>query len=63
MLNDGKFSCVLKSGLWAEAASTATLLENNLLKNSLEFDPLLQLLGKGKRSVWPSLKKLEKCAS
>ena len=30
MLNGGKF-CFLRNGLWAEAANTATILENNSL--------------------------------
>ena len=35
MLNEGKFTTYLLSGLWAEVANTAMLLENNLISTFL----------------------------
>ena len=39
MLNGGKFTAYLQSGLWAEAANTATLLKNNLLTPNRTLSP------------------------
>ena len=47
MLNSGKFSAFLRNGLWAEAANTATLPENNLLNHRINLSHF-QLFWKGK---------------
>ena len=49
MLNGGKCTTYLWSSLWAEAANTAMLLENNLITPSRTLSPFQHFLGKGKR--------------
>ena len=39
MLNDSKFTNFLQCGLWAEAANTAMLLENNLITPNRTLSP------------------------
>ena len=51
MLNGSKFNAYLQSGLWAKAANTAMLLENNLLTPNRILSPFQQFFGKGKRSI------------
>ena len=46
MLNSGKCSRFLTNGLWADAANTATLLENNLIMNSRDLFLFQNFLGK-----------------
>ena len=50
MLNGGKFTTYLWSGLWAEAANTAMLLENNLITPNRTLSPFQHFFGKGKVS-------------
>ena len=45
----GKFSSFFRNGLWAEAANTATLLENNLVTPNRDASPFQQFLGNRKR--------------
>ena len=47
----------LSSGLWAEAANTATLLENNLTTPSRTLSPFQQFFGKGKKNDLTSMQK------
>ena len=51
MLHHGKISAYLQNGLWAEAANTIMLLENNILTLDRTLSPFQQFLGKGKRSI------------
>ena len=46
MLNDGKFTTYLQSGLWAEAANTAMLLENNPITPNRTLSPFQQFFEK-----------------
>ena len=46
MLNGGKFTAYLWNGLWAEAANTAMILENNLITPNVNFKIFL---GRGRR--------------
>ena len=46
MLNGGKFTAYLQSGLWTEAANTATLLENNLVTPNRTLSPFDNFLGR-----------------
>ena len=57
MLNNGKFTAFLLSGLWAEAAKTSMLLENNLITPNNTLSPFQQLFGKGKKHVLTLMKK------
>ena len=57
MLNGGKFTPYLQSGLWAEAANTATILENHLITPNRTLSPFQQFFGKGKKSVLNSMQK------
>ena len=63
MLNGGKFTAYLQSSLWAEAANTATLLENNLVTPNRTLSPFQQFFGKGKKTVLASMQNLVECAS
>ena len=57
MLNGGKFNAYLQNGLWAEAASTATLLKNNLITPNRNLSPFQQFLGSRKRSILSLMQK------
>ena len=57
MVNSGKFSTFLRNGLWAKAAITAILLENNLISPNRELSPFQHLLGKGKGIILSSVHK------
>ena len=56
MHNGGTFSCFLKTGLWAEAANAAMLLENKSFTYSRDSSPFFE---KGKKNVLSSLQKFE----
>ena len=56
----GKFSCFLRNSLWAKAANTATLQENNLTTKSRDLSPFEPFLGNYlyhetlmKFEIWP----------
>ena len=49
MLCRGKFSAFPRNGLWAEAANTATLLENNLVTPNKNLSLFKQFLGRKKK--------------
>ena len=57
LLNGGKFTAYLQSGLWAEAANTATILKNNLITPTRTLNPFEQFFGKGKQNVLFSMQK------
>ena len=57
MLNGGKFSTYLQIGLWAEAANTATILENHLITPNRTLSLFQQFFGKGKSNVLASMQK------
>ena len=57
MLNGGKFTNYLQSGLWAEVANTATFLENHLTTPNRSVNPFQQFFGKGKSNVLMSMQK------
>ena len=46
MLNGEKFNAYLQNGLWAKAANTIMLLENNLLTLNRNLSPFQQFLGR-----------------
>ena len=46
MLNGGKFTVYLQNGLWAKAANTAILLENNLVTPNRTLSPFQHFLGR-----------------
>ena len=46
MFSGRKFSAFLRNGLWAEAANTATLLENNLVIPTRDLSLFEQLFGR-----------------
>ena len=58
MLNSGKFTTYLRSGLWAENANTATFLENHLITPNRTLSPFQQFFGKGKKTVLTLMQKL-----
>ena len=58
MLNGGKFNAFLQNGLWAKAANTAMLFENNLLTPNKNLGPFEQFFGKGKRSILFPMQKI-----
>ena len=39
MLNSGKFSSILKNGLWTEETNSTTLLESNLITSKQDLSP------------------------
>ncbi len=45
----------LCDGFWAEAANTATLLDNIMLTNNRNSSPFQQFFGKGMKSIIPIL--------
>ena len=47
MVNGRKFNTCLQNGLWAKAANTPTLLENNLITPNRNLSPFHQCFGKG----------------
>ena len=49
MLNHGKFTTYLQSGLWAEAVNTAMLLENNLITPTRTLSPFQQFFGRERK--------------
>jgi len=57
MLNGGKFSPYLRNGLWAEAANTATYLENHLITPNRSLTPYQQFFGKGHLHILTSMQK------
>ena len=57
MLNGGKFTQYLCSGLLAEAANTATFLKNHLTTPNRSLNPFQQFFGKGKSHVLKSMQK------
>ena len=57
MLNSGKFTAFLQSGLCAEAANTATLLENNLITPIRTLSPFQQFFEKEKKTVLTLMQK------
>ena len=57
MLNGGKLTIHVQSGLWAEAANTAMILENNPVTPNRTLSPFQQFFGKGKKSVLTSMQK------
>ena len=57
MLNSGKFTLYLHSSLWAEAANTATFLENHLTTPNRSLNPFQQFFVKGKSYVLTSMQK------
>ena len=57
MLNSGKFTAYLQSGLWAEVVNTAMILENNLITPTRTKKPFQQFFGKGKQNVLVSMQK------
>ena len=62
MLNGGKFTIYLQSSLWAEAAKTATILENHLFTPNRTLSPIQHFFGKGKKTVLTSMQKFsERC--
>ena len=63
MLNDGKFNAYLQNGLWAKAANTAMLLENNLETLNRNLSPFQQFLGREREAFYPHCKNLVKCVS
>ena len=55
MLNSGKFTAFLRNNLWAEATSTATLLDNYLVTPNRDLSPFQHFWeGKDKHSVFDS---------
>ena len=58
MLNGGKFTAYLQSGLWAEVANTATTLENNLITPNRTLSPFQQFFGKEKQNVLMVMQKI-----
>ena len=48
----------LQSCLWAEAVTTAVILENNLITPTRTLSPFQQFFGKGKKSVLSVMQKL-----
>ena len=57
MLNSGKFTAYLQSGLWAEAVNAAMLLKNNLITPNRTLSPFQQFFGKGKKSIQALMQK------
>ena len=57
ILNGGKFTTYLQSSLWAEAANTAMLIENNLITPNRTLSPFQLFFGKEKKSVLSSMQK------
>ena len=57
VLNDGRFTAYLQSSLWAEAANTATLLENNLITPNRTLSPFQQYFGKRQKNVLALMQK------
>ena len=57
MLNSGKFTSYLHSSLLAEAANTATFLENHLTTPKRSLNPFQHFFGKGKSNVFTSMQK------
>ena len=55
MLNGGKFTQYLHSGLWADAANTATFFENHLITPNISLNPFQHFFGKGKSHVLKSM--------
>ena len=55
MLNDAKLTPNLCKRLWAEAANTATLLENHIVRNHDNTSAFLQFCGKGKKNLLTSI--------
>ncbi len=51
MLNGGKFSSSLRNQLWAEAAQTATVLQNSLVSQQGAMSPYHQFFGKRRTSI------------
>ena len=58
MLNGGKFTTYLQSGLWAEATNTAMLLENNMITPNRTLSPFQQFFGRGKKNDLTSMQKI-----
>ena len=63
MFNGGKFSAFLRNGLWAEAVSTASHLQNNLVTTNRDLSPFQQFWGKEREASCLRVKKLVKCTS
>ena len=57
MLSGGKFTTYLQSSFWAEAANTATFLENHLITPNRSLSQFQHFFGKGKSNVLMSMKK------
>ena len=57
MLNGGKFTLYMQSGLWAEVANTATYLDNHLTTPNRSLITFQQFFGKGKSHVLTSMQK------
>ena len=57
MLNGRKFTAYLHNDLWAKAANTTTLLENNFLTPNKNLSPFQHFFGKGERSILSSMQK------
>ena len=51
MLNGSKFTTYLQNGLWAKAANTNMLLENNLIAPKRNLSSFQQFFGNGERSI------------
>ncbi len=60
MLNGGKFSSSLRNLLWAEAAQTATVLQNNLVSQKGVMSPYHQFFGREELVYWIQIKDLVK---
>ena len=60
MLNGGKFTPYLHSGLWLEAANTATFIENHLTTPNRSMNPFQQFLGRENQTSSSQCKNLVK---
>ncbi len=57
MLNGGTFTPSLKNLLLAEAAQTATVLQNNLESQQGSMSPYNQFFGKGRTSILDTIQR------
>ena len=57
LLNSGKFTAYLQSGLWTEVANTATILKKYLNTPNRTLSPFQQFFGKGKQNVLMAMQK------
>ena len=62
MLNNGKFTTYMQSGLWTEVSNAAMTLKNNLITPNRALSPFQHFFGKGKQNVLMAMQNLVKCA-